>query len=113
MINGYLPPFSPYRLHMLKPANSGPLLSFAADVPATKPTTEHIRVAWKIRGKKQSNVFLDNSGYPDQSNKFDVLLHNVKGGPILHKRKHPAPPLDDIDPCFKAHFDKATHGARL
>ncbi len=41
--------------------------------------------------KKQSNVFLDNRGYPVQSHKFDVILHNVKGGPILCRHKHPAP----------------------
>jgi hypothetical protein len=87
---------------MLQPPDSGPLPSFVADVPITKPTTKPIRVARKIHGKKWSNVFLDDCGYPDQLNEFDILLHNVKGGPLLHKRKHPALPLDDIDLHFKA-----------
>ncbi len=94
---------------MLQPSDSDPLPSFAADVPITEPTTEPIHVAWKIHGKKQSNVYLDDHGYTNQSNEFVILLHNIKGGPILHKRKHPAPPFDDIDPRFEAHYDKATH----
>ncbi len=32
---------------------------------------------------------------------------------MLHKCKHPAPPLDDIDPHFKTHYDKTTHGTQL
>ncbi len=120
MINGYIPSFSPFGLGVLQPPHSNPPSSFAVDVPITKltvtpiqPTTKPICIARKIRGKKWSNIFLDDCGYPNQSNKFDILLHNVKGGPILHKRKHPAPPLDGIDPCFEAHYDKATHGTRL
>ncbi len=113
MINGYIPPFSPYRLHMLKPPDSGPLPSFAVEVPITKPTTKPIRAARKIRGKKWTNLLLEDCEHPNQSNKFGILLHNVKGGPILCKCKHPAPPLDDIDPRFKAHYDEATHGTRL
>jgi hypothetical protein len=112
MINEYIPPFSTNGLHILKPPYSGPPPSFSVDVPI-KPTMAPIRVTRKIRGKKQSNVFVYYCGYPDQSHEFDILLHNVKGGPILRKHKNPAPPLDDIDPCFKAHYDKATHGTRL
>jgi hypothetical protein len=98
---------------MLQLPDSDPPPSFAADVSITKPTTKPIRIARKIRGKKWSDAFLDNRGYPNQSNMFDIFLHNVKGGPILRKRKHPASPLDDIDPSFEAHYDKATHGTWL
>jgi hypothetical protein len=59
-----------------------------------------------VRGKKRQNVFYDDGGYPDQSHDFDVLLHNIDGGTILQKRKHPAPPLDDIDPRFFAVYDQ-------
>ena len=52
-------------------------------------------------------------GFPDQSNKFDIILHNVEGGPILRRRKHPAPPLDDIDPRFHAVYDESLHGEKL
>jgi hypothetical protein len=93
----------------LSPPDSDPPPSFAADVPPGKP----IRVARKIRGKKRSNIFLNNRGFPDHSHKFDVILHNTMGGPILQKRKHPAPPLDAIDPRFKATYNKAHHGERL
>jgi hypothetical protein len=64
-------------------------------------------------GKRRSKVFLDNRGFLDQSHKLDLILHNTKGGPILCKRKHPAPQLDDVDACFEAHYDKACHGEQL
>ncbi len=66
-------------------------------------SSEPIQVARKVKGKKQSNLSLDNRGYPNQSHEFDVILHNVKGGPILHPRKPPALPIDDIDPRFLLH----------
>ncbi len=42
-----------------------------------------------------------------------MLLHNTDGGTVLCKRKHPAPALDGINPCFESTYCKATHGARL
>ncbi len=62
---------------------------------------------------KQKNVFLDDRGFPDQSDKFDSLLHNVDSRTILRKRKHPAPELDDIDPRFHAIYDEKLHGKQL
>jgi hypothetical protein len=70
-------------------------------------------VARKVKGKKWFNVFLDNRGYPNQFHKFDVILHNIKGGPILCRRIHPSPLIVDIDPQFLSHYDKARHGAKL
>ncbi len=72
-----------------------------------------IRVARKIRGKNWPNVFLDDRGFPDQSHKFDIILHNVEGGPILRKRKHATPPLDNIDPCFLSQYGERIHGEIL
>jgi hypothetical protein len=66
-----------------------------------------------MHGKRRSYVFLDNRGFPNQSHKFDVILHNTKGGPILCKSKHPAPPLNDVDPRFEAHYNKARHTEQL
>ena len=80
---------------------------------STGPSGEPIRVARKIRGKKRPNVFLGDRGFPDQSHEFDVILHNVEGGPILRKRKHAAPPLDDIDPRFLSQYDGKIHGKKL
>ena len=82
------------------------------DRPSSQPG-EPIRVARKIRGRKCPNVFLDDRGFPDQSHEFDVVLHNINGGPILRCRKHPAPNLDDVDPKFASTYDEATHGKRL
>ncbi len=82
---------------------------FDADVPTGEP----IRVARKIKGRKRPNVFLDDRGFPDQSHEFDVILHNVDGGPILRRRKHPAPPLDDIDPRFHSVYDEAGQGLQV
>jgi hypothetical protein len=91
------------------PPDSAPPPSFSPDVPHSEP----IRVTRKIHGKKQSNVFLDDRGFPDQSQEFDIILHNTEGGPFLRKGKHPAPPLDEIDPRFKETYDEARHGERF
>ncbi len=73
-----------------------------------------IRVAAKNKSRgKLRNAFMDDHGFPDQSDEYDTLLHNVDGGPILRKLKHPAPPLDVHDPSFHFPFDEALHGERL
>ena len=56
---------------------------------------------------------MDDRGFPDQSNKFDVLLKNLEGGPVLCKQKHPCPDLSVIDPDYHNVFDKAKHGDSL
>ena len=53
-------------------------------------TGSPIRVADKSKGRRRiKNVFIDDCGFPDQSDEFDVLLHNIDGGPVLRKLKHP------------------------
>ncbi len=83
--------------------------------PNTPPSKPPIRVTPKTRGNagKQKNVFIDNQGFPDQSDEFDSLLHNVDGGTILRKRKHPTPSLDSINPHFHAVYDKKLDGEQL
>lgn len=56
---------------------------------------------------------MDERGFPDQSDDFDHLLHTTSGGTILRKRKHPAPPIDDIDPAFDVTYDEAIHGKQF
>ncbi len=67
-----------------------------------QPSAPPIRVTPKMRGNssKRRNVFMDDRGFPDQSNEFDSLLHNVNGGTILRKHKHPAPKLANITHNF-------------
>ena len=79
----------------------------------TNPSGKPIRVACKIRGKKRPNVFLDDRGFPDQSHEFDVILHNIQGGPILWKCKPAALLIDDFDPCFHSHYAEKIHGEKL
>ena len=75
------------------------------------PTLAPIRVAPKPkRRKRTNNVFLDDQGFKDLSDDYDHVLHNVDGGPILRKLRHPAPALDaDIDPAFHSPFVPAKH----
>jgi hypothetical protein len=103
------PPSSLIGQGVLQPPDSGPLPTFAADMPPAEP----ICVARKIKGKKRPNVFLDNCRFSNQSHEYGIILHNVRGGPILCKLKHPAPPIDDIDPHFRSHYGKAHHGNKL
>jgi hypothetical protein len=75
------------------------------------PTLLPIRVAPKPkRQKRTNNVFLDDRGFPDQSEDYDHVLHDVDGGPILRKLCHPAPALNkDTDPAFYAPFIPVKH----
>jgi hypothetical protein len=60
------------------------------------------------------NVFLDDRGFPDQSNDFDQLLHNIDGGPVLRRLKHPAPDLNaPVDPAFFSEFIPEKHEAQM
>jgi hypothetical protein len=63
--------------------------------------------------RRIKNVFIDARGFPNQSDKFDVLLHNIEGGPVLRKLKHPPPPLGVVDPMFSFPYNELIHGARL
>jgi hypothetical protein len=57
-----------------------------------------------------NNVFLDNRGFKDLSNKYDQVLRNIDGGPILQKLRHSVPALNaDVNPVFHAPFVPATH----
>jgi hypothetical protein len=97
-----------FRHGPVPPPDSDPP-SFATDAAPGEP----IQVAWKIKGKKRSNVFLEDCGFLDQSYQSYILLHNIDSGPILRKQKHPAPLLDDIDPRFHSPFNDAHHGEKL
>ncbi len=63
--------------------------------------------------RRISNIFIDDRGFPDESDHYDSLLHNIEGGPILHKVKHPPPPLDEVDPTFYSAYDDSKHGEQL
>ncbi len=66
------------------------------------------------RRKKHHNIFLDDRGFPDQSDEFDYLVHSVDGRPVLRKLLHPAPALDGpVDPAFLSVFDPAVHEAQM
>ena len=92
------------------PLSAMPELSPISDKPPSSP----IRVAPKAKCRRRiKNVFIDNRGFPDQSDEFDVLLHNIDGGPVLWKLRHPAPPLDEPDAQFTFPFSKELHGNRM
>ena len=83
---------------------------FPPTTTATPPGSP-IRVAPKAKCRRQiKNVFIDDRGFPDQSDEFDVLLHNIDGGPVLRKLRHPAPPLDEPDNRFTFPFSEELHG---
>ncbi len=59
------------------------------------------------------NVFVNDRGFPDESKYYENLLHNVDGGPIFCKLKHPTPSFDEVDPTFFCAYDESTHGEQL
>jgi len=73
-------------------------------------------VAAKGKGscrRVSKNIFADDRGYPDLTNDHDTLLHNIDGGSVLRKLRHPALPFDEDDPTFTFTFDETLHGERL
>ncbi len=60
-----------------------------------------------------TNVFVDDRGFPNESEYYDNLLHNVNGGPILCKLKHPPPLFNDVDPTFFCAYNESTHCEQL
>jgi hypothetical protein len=58
-------------------------------------------------------VFVDDRGFPDESKYYKNLLHNIDGGLILHKLKHPPPSLDEVDPVFFSAYNESKHGGQL
>jgi hypothetical protein len=64
-------------------------------------------------GKRLRNVFYDNRGFPNQSDEFDHIMHNIDGGVILCKKKHPQQNLDVDDPLFNYKFDEALHAVKI
>jgi hypothetical protein len=82
--------------------------------PNGKSTDSPIQVAVKNKSRNQlRNVFVDNRVFPNQSDEYNLLLHDIDGGTILRKLKHPPPPLDMVNPEFHFPFDEAIHGERL
>jgi hypothetical protein len=63
--------------------------------------------------KVAQNVFVNDCGFPDKTKHYKALLRNVEGGIILQKLKHPAPPLDEVDPLFFCTYNKAKHSEQI
>ena len=54
--------------------------------------------------------FLDDRGFPDQSDDYNHVLHNIDKGPVLCKLKHPVPDLNaPVDPAFYSEFIPEMH----
>ncbi len=94
------------RKSCLKPSTYS--LSATATLLAN-PASPPIRIADKPKCQNwMPNVFVDDRGFPDKSEYYKNLLHNVKGGPILRKLKHPPPLFDEVDPTFFCVYDEFT-----
>jgi hypothetical protein len=74
-----------------------------------------IRVEPKPKHRKRlQNIFLDNRGFPGQSNEYDHVLHDIDSGPILRKLKYPKPDLNaPPDPAHHLPFIPKKHKAQM
>jgi hypothetical protein len=79
------------------------------------PESSLIRVAPKPKCRKRLlNVFLDDRGFPDQSNHYNHMLHGMDGSPVLRKLRHPQPNLDvPIDPMYYSPYVVKKHEALM
>jgi hypothetical protein len=60
-----------------------------------------ICIADKLKQRKQSqNVYVNDRGFPNETDNYKTLLGNIDCRPVLCKLKHPPPPLDEVDPKF-------------
>jgi hypothetical protein len=96
-----------------------PRISFLSEhcilqVAAKKSSSIPIQVAQKLECcKRSNNIFYNNRGFPDKTDKYGNRLHNINGGVILQHRKSPVPQLNVIDLTFDYEFNEALHGAQL
>ncbi len=58
-------------------------------------------------------MFFDDQGFPDDSDEYNKLLHNINGGVIQQKKKFPTPPIDVVDPVFNWEYSDELHGDKL
>jgi hypothetical protein len=73
-----------------------------------------IRISPKPKCRHKSrNVFYNDRGFPDQSDEFNHLLHNIDGSVILRKKKHHQPPFGVNNPTFNYGFDDSLHGDKI
>ena len=75
-----------------------------------------IRVAPKAKRRNLlQHVFLDDDrGFPDQSDDYDHVIHNIDGGPVLRKLKHLVSDLiAPVDPTFFSEFIPEKHEAQM
>jgi hypothetical protein len=63
--------------------------------------------------KNSRNVFYDNCGFPNESDMYDHLLHNIDGGIILWKKTFPTPPINVDNPDFNHVYSNKIHGTQL
>ena len=91
------------------PSYPSPVAGESHDAP-NAPKGSPIRVDKSKYRRRIKNVFIDDRGFPDLSDEYDTLLHNVDGGPVLRKLKHSPPPLDVVDPSFNFQYEEAVHG---
>jgi hypothetical protein len=63
--------------------------------------------------KRACNVFYDDRGFPDESDEWDHILHNIDGSVILRRLKFPMAELNTDDSTFNYVFNETEHGAQL
>jgi hypothetical protein len=85
-----------------------------ANIPPSKSTPICVAPKLAMRGRKKAcNIFYDDRGFPDESDAYNHLLHNIDSKVVLCKKKFVAPALDQDDPKFKYTFSEADHGKHL
>lgn len=71
------------------------------------PAIKHAKV------HHRPNVFVDSTGFPDNSAKFNIFLHNVDVGCILCHLKYEDCLLNGIDLSFNIAYDASKHSAKF
>ena len=85
----------------------------SSTLPPVRLAPKHRKSKSKKRPNNYVSPLFHDRGHPHPQDDWESMLPEVKAGRLIRKRRHPAPPLTDIDPNFGVEYDESVHGSML
>ena len=85
----------------------------SSTLPPVRLAPKHRKSKSKKRPNNYVSPLFHDRGHPHPQDDWESMLPEVKAGRLIRKRRHPAPPLTDIDPNFGVEYDESIHGSML
>ena len=77
----------------------------SSTLPPVRLAPKHRKSKSKKRPNNYVSPLFHDRGHPHPQDDWESMLPEVKAGRLIRKRRHPAPPLTDIDPNFGVEYD--------